>query len=1367
MSVRRSAVRLSVLGLLTALVLPANAALATNREPGSGRMDGAVARAAGLASAPRPGKAATTPLTTDAKGRVEVYVEGEPGAVRSVVADAGGVVSDAAGRRVRAAVPRSALEEVAAASGVLDVRRPETPVPLEIISEGAQPSGALAWHADGRQGAGVKVGILDVGFGRLEAAQANGELPSDVSVHDGRCGTEHNFSHGTTVAEVVHDVAPQAQLYLACVTDSMDFDDAARWLKDQGVQVVNVSMAFPGTGRGDGLPSPNDTAWSPATVVAWLRGEGVTVIAAAGNEGDQHMSGPTADPEANGWMNIAGSSESLGFSIGAGATVTVELKWDAWPRTTDDLDLYVMDHGARPVDLNDPHLGGRYSVRAQKTATGGLSPVETVTFTNSSSEGQTYWLYVQSNGARTDLRYDLTAYGPADGFSEKTAAGSIAEPASSPVVLAVGAITAASAATGGTVEAYSSQGPSIDGRIKPDLVGYTNVSSYTGGTAPGTTKSGTSIAAAHVTGAAALYKSANPSLDPAELEAQLLDSSSRPGRSNTFGYGVVNVGASRVPQPSAGNGFTAMQTPQRVLNTNDGTGGQTGPLAAGQTLTLQIPGLPAEATAVVLDVVSTGTGVSTLEVFGDVSTGVHALDVLPGRSNQVAVATTLHPVDKVARIRNGSAGAQVIVDVLGYFSPSSPSTYFPLQRPTTLLDTKTWDVATPKLANEEQVVPVRGVAGVPSNATAVMVNVTSTDATATSYLDLYAKNPTNKGMLTAYPGEKLTKLTVVPIGDDGAIRVRGRGGEVHAAVDLIGWFGGSGGARYVPMRYTERAFDTKTGVYSVTSAFSTGHTREFRVTLQPRIPVDASAAWLTVRATSRDAAPSGMEMSAREYPRDGHPQLTTQWYQSDARTTGTAQSNGVVVPLGATGIVGIRNELGTAGRPPMLPAAPHVTVALQGYFTGGSAIAPSSLPAPTGHWKLDEASGTTAADASGRGQTVTMQGGTGWIGGRTGRATWLDGTSGFGTTAAPVLRTDQSFSVAAWVYQTQRGGYYTVVSQDGNAASPFYLQYYPTTDRWRMVVTSNDATSPTSYVAATDANPARVGEWIHLVGVYDAAAGKVKLYVNGALAGQANGTVWQANGPLSIGAAKAAGTRQNFFPRGIDEVRTYDRALVDSEVRDLHQSTSAVNLDRWAFDEGTGTVAKDSTSRGIDGTLAGGATWTTGVAGTAVQFNGTSAYVGMPGRAVLTKDSFTITAWAKPVNKTANTVLAQDGARMSPFFLQYSTAHDRWMLGGMQADADTAPAYTPALSDQPAALNQWTHLAGVYDAGARQLRLYVDGKLTGISAGVTLFNGTGGFNVGRAKYQDRYVNHFAGAIDDARTYHGVLTDAQIKALAVR
>ena len=71
---------------------------------------------------------------------------------------------------------------------------------------------------------------------------------------------------------------------------------------------------------------------------------------------------------------------------------------------------------------------------------------------------------------------------------------------------------------------------------------------------------------------------------------------------------------------------------------------------------------------------------------------------------------------------------------------------------------------------------------------------------------------------------------------------------------------------------------------------------------------------------------------------------------------------------------------------------------------------------------------------------------------------------------------------------------------------------------------------------------------------------------------------------------------------------------------------------------------------------------------------------------------------------------------MSPFFLQ---THQPRPLDARRyyLNADNALAFPAALSDRPAALNEWTHLAGVYDPGARQFRLDVNGKLTGTAEG--------------------------------------------------
>jgi hypothetical protein len=98
------------------------------------------------------------------------------------------------------------------------------------------------------------------------------------------------------------------------------------------------------------------------------------------------------------------------------------------------------------------------------------------------------------------------------------------------------------------VESFSSQGPTIDGRIKPDIAGPDGVSSGTYGSSPacnGAGFYGTSAAAPHVGGAAALVKQANPSFSPAQLQSFLVDRAvdlPPVGRDNGTGSGKLSMG---------------------------------------------------------------------------------------------------------------------------------------------------------------------------------------------------------------------------------------------------------------------------------------------------------------------------------------------------------------------------------------------------------------------------------------------------------------------------------------------------------------------------------------------------------------------------------------------------------------------------------------------------------------------------------------------------------------------------------------------------------------------------------------------------------------------------------------------------------
>ena len=73
----------------------------------------------------------------------------------------------------------------------------------------------------GFDGTGIKIGILSDGVRNLAAAQASGDLgpvtvlPGQSGTSAGQCATTSSCDEGTAMLELVHDLAPGAQLYFA------------------------------------------------------------------------------------------------------------------------------------------------------------------------------------------------------------------------------------------------------------------------------------------------------------------------------------------------------------------------------------------------------------------------------------------------------------------------------------------------------------------------------------------------------------------------------------------------------------------------------------------------------------------------------------------------------------------------------------------------------------------------------------------------------------------------------------------------------------------------------------------------------------------------------------------------------------------------------------------------------------------------------------------------------------------------------------------------------------------------------------------------------------------------------------------------
>jgi len=191
----------------------------------------------------------------------------------------------------------------------------------------------------------------------------------------------------------------------------------------------------------------------------------------------------------------------------------------------------------------------------------------------------------------------------------------------------------------------------------------------------------------------------------------------------------------------------------------------------------------------------------------------------------------------------------------------------------------------------------------------------------------------------------------------------------------------------------------------------------------------------------------------------------------------------------------------------------------------------------------------------------------------------------------------------------------------------------------------------------------------------------------------------------------------------------------------------------WRFDDGSGTTAMDSSGNGNDGTLNGGATWTDGRIGGAIQFNGADSAVIAP-YIPLNNQSFTIAMWVNPVLYTDQTVVfSQVQTNSQHLSMHYRLWGDgRVRMGFYSNDLDTAAG---TVAD-----NNWYHIIFWYDFENQTRRIYIDGVQTAEDAGVPYLGASGDTVIGM---WDGTAQWFRGMIDDVQIYDHPLTENEIQA----
>ncbi|RKU06632.1 hypothetical protein C6501_18605, partial [Candidatus Poribacteria bacterium] len=195
----------------------------------------------------------------------------------------------------------------------------------------------------------------------------------------------------------------------------------------------------------------------------------------------------------------------------------------------------------------------------------------------------------------------------------------------------------------------------------------------------------------------------------------------------------------------------------------------------------------------------------------------------------------------------------------------------------------------------------------------------------------------------------------------------------------------------------------------------------------------------------------------------------------------------------------------------------------------------------------------------------------------------------------------------------------------------------------------------------------------------------------------------------------------------------------------------------WAFNEGSGDTASDSSGNGHDGTLMGDPQWTKdGYFGGALEFDQDGDEVNVPYHADLNQEAFTITAWANVEPGSANHRAVISGRDEPPVsgYIIYAEPGNKWQFWTGVGNK-WAPITGPDIN-----LGEWDHLAGTLADGKQ--KFYVNGEFVGETDSAISLNSKQEFLIGAGA--NERANHeylFKGIIDEVRVYNRALSEAEI------
>ena len=320
------------------------------------------------------------------------------------------------------------------------------------------------------------------------------------------------------------------------------------------------------------------------------------------------------------------------------------------------------------------------------------------------------------------------------------------------------------------------------------------------------------------------------------------------------------------------------------------------------------------------------------------------------------------------------------------------------------------------------------------------------------------------------------------------------------------------------------------------------------------------------------------------------------------------------------------------------------------------------------------------------------------------------------------------------------------------------------------------STADGTYESSVSTQPGSIqlGKWYHAAFVMNRDTQQMEAYLNGELAGWSVVTASNTathDKPLLFGKTLESHPAYSPFAGAIDEVRLWNTIRTGAQIRGNMTATLTGSepglVGLWRLNESSGTVAKDATANGNDGTLGG--VMPPGLGGTAVTFDGVDDYIRTPNIETFftTNDSTTIELWFNPSGP--GQILTELGQPAINTGWQDSQL-EILPSGQVLARVWSSATVSTGVSLGTAAFTKWHHAVlrynqatGVLDGfldGVKSSPLTIGARLSPFEFGSDLHYALGALSNTNLAGAARY---FPGRVADMRIWNVARTDAAILA----